>query len=109
ASYTDFPVSEDAKHFYKSGPPVLQRLLPFWLASLVDRLKIMLIPLIVLLMPLVRAAPPLAAWRTRRKIYVWYSALRDIDQRLILGLSDRELDVELSRVLVIEHQVTFVR
>ena len=51
-SYCDFPVSEDAKHFYKSGQPVLQRLLPFWLASLVDRAKVMLIPLVMLMMPL---------------------------------------------------------
>src|SRR5262249_12689993 len=54
SSYTDIPISEDAKHFYKSGPPMLQRMLPFWLASLVDRLKVMLIPLIMLLMPLIR-------------------------------------------------------
>lgn len=108
ASYTDIPVSEDAKHFYKSGPPVLQRFLPFWLASLVDRLKILLIPLIMLLMPLFRAAPPLVRWRTRRKIYLWYSALRDIDQKLVAGLSGPEIDQELARLRDIEHQVRFV-
>ena len=31
---------------------MLQRLLPFWLASLVDRAKVMLIPLVMLMMPL---------------------------------------------------------
>ncbi len=56
-SYCDFPVSEDAKHFYKSGQPVLQRLLPFWLASLVDRAKVMLIPLVMLMMPLAAGGP----------------------------------------------------
>ena len=95
-SYCDFPVSEDAKHFYKSGQPVLQRLLPFWVASLVDRAKVMLIPLVMLMMPLLRAAPPLMRWRTRRKIYLWYSDLREIDQRLVAGLSGPELDQELA-------------
>jgi TRAP transporter TAXI family solute receptor len=108
ASFTDIPVSEDAKHFYKSGPPALQRMLPFWLAALVDRLKIMLIPLIVLLMPLFRTAPPLVRWRTRRKIYLWYSVLRDIDQKIIMGLSGRQLDAEIARLRDIEHQVAFV-
>jgi TRAP transporter TAXI family solute receptor len=108
ASYTDFPVSEDAERFYKSGPPVLQRLLPFWLASLVDRLKIMLIPLVVLLMPLLRAAPPLVRWRTRRKIYLWYAALREMDERRAAGLSAAEIDQELARLRDIERQVTFV-
>ncbi len=107
-SYCDFPVSEDAKRFYKSGQPVLQRLLPFWLASLVDRAKVMLIPLVMLMMPLIRAAPPLMRWRTRRKIYLWYSDLREIDQRLVAGLSGPELDQELARLKDIEHQVAYV-
>ena len=101
-------MSEDAKRFYKSGQPVLQRLLPFWLASLVDRAKVMLIPLVMLMMPLVRAAPPLMRWRTRRKIYLWYSDLREIDQRLVTGLSGPELDQELARLKDIEHQVAYV-
>jgi uncharacterized protein len=107
-SYCDMPVSEDAMRFYKSGQPVLQRLLPFWLASLVDRAKVMLIPVIMLMMPLIRAAPPLMRWRTRRKIYRWYSKLREIDQRLITGLSGPELDQELARLKAIEHQVAYV-
>jgi uncharacterized protein len=107
-SYCDFPVGLDAKHFYQSGPPVLQRLLPFWLASLIDRAKVMLIPLVMLMMPLLRAAPPLMRWRTRRKIYLWYSDLRDIDQKLVTGLSGPEIDQELTRLKGIEHQVAFV-
>jgi TRAP transporter TAXI family solute receptor len=107
-SYCDFPVNEDAQRFYRSGQPVLQRLLPFWLASLVDRAKVMLIPLVMLMMPLLRAAPPLLRWRTRRKIYRWYSDLRTIDQRLVGGLSGAELDQELARLNKIEHQVAYV-
>ncbi len=107
-SYCDFPLSDDAKRFFTSGQPVLQRLLPFWLASLVDRAKVMLIPLVMLLMPLVRAAPPLLRWRTRRKIYLWYSDLRDIDQRLVSGISSADLDQELARLNEIEHQVAYV-
>ena len=107
-SYCDFPVSEDAKHYYKSGQPVLQRIFSFWLASLVERAKVMLIPLVMLMMPLFRAAPPLMKWRTRRKIYLWYSDLRDIDQKLIAGLSGPELDQELARLKDIEHQVAYL-
>src|SRR5262249_27175828 len=101
-------VSEDAKRFYKSGQPVLQRLLPFWLASLADRAKVMLIPLIMLMMPLLRAAPPLLRWRTRRKIYLWYSDLREIDQKLVAGLHGPELEQEVERLKEIEHQVAHV-
>jgi TRAP transporter TAXI family solute receptor len=108
AAYCDFAVSEDAKRFYKSGQPVLQRLLPFWVASLADRTKVMLIPLIMLLMPLLRTAPPLMRWRTRRKIYLWYSGLREIDSRMVAGLSAPELAEALARLDDIERQVAQV-
>ena len=107
-AFCDFPVSEEARHFYRSGPPVLQRLLPFWLASLVDRAKVMLIPILMLMMPLLRATPPLMRWRTRRKIYLWYSDLREIDQTLVAGASPAELDEELGRLREIEGQVARV-
>ena len=68
----------------------------------------MLIPLVMLMMPLIRAAPPLMRWRTRRKIYVWYSDLRDIDQRSVNGVSGAELDEEIARLKHIEHQVAHV-
>ncbi len=108
ASYTDIPVSADAETYYKNGPPLLQRYLPFWLASLVDRLKVMLVPLIMLLLPLFRAAPPLVRWRMRRKIYRWYSALRDIDKKIALGLAGAELDKEIARLHDINQQVAHV-
>ena len=107
-SFTDVPISEAASHFYKYGPPMLQRMLPFWLASLADRLKVMLIPLVMLLMPLFRAAPPLVRWRTRRKIYLWYSLLRDIDKKIVHGLSEPALSVEIARLHDIEKQVALV-
>jgi hypothetical protein len=68
----------------------------------------MLIPLIMLMMPLVRAAPPLMRWRTRRKIYLWYSDLREIDQKLVTGLRGPELDQEIARLKEIERQVAHV-
>lgn len=107
-SYCDLPVDEDARRFYTSGQPVLQRLLPFWLASMADRAKLMLIPLVMLAMPLFRAAPPLIRWRTRRKIYRWYAALRDVDQRLAAGIAGNDLDRQIDRLRKIEHQVVWV-
>ena len=65
-------------------------------------------PLIMLLLPLFRAAPPLVRWRTRRKIYLWYSALRDIDKKIAPGLSGAELDKEIARLRDIDHQVAHV-
>jgi len=51
AEALEIPLSPEAKHFYKSGQPLLQRYLPFWLAVLVEQLVVLLIPLIGLTYP----------------------------------------------------------
>jgi hypothetical protein len=45
----DFPISPDAERYYQSGTQFLYKQLPFWLASLVDRLLVVLVPLLVLI------------------------------------------------------------
>ncbi len=75
--YVEFPLSKEARRYYKYGPPLLQRYMPFWAATLIDRLKIMLLPLLALALPLFRLMPPIYRWRIRSRIYKWY---RDIDQ-----------------------------
>jgi TRAP transporter TAXI family solute receptor len=105
---TDLPLSADADRYFRTGPPVLQRFLPFWLASLLDRLKIMIIPLIMLMMPLFRVAPPLVRWQTRRKIYMWYAELRKIDQKTIDGMSTDEARQCVDRLHRLEQQIAHV-
>ena len=79
--FLDLPLHKEARRFFKSGPPFLQRYLPFWAATLIDRLKVMLIPLITLLIPLVKIIPPSYRWRVRYRIFHWYRELIDIGQR----------------------------
>ena len=74
--WIDLPINADAERYFKYGPPFLQRYMPFWAATQVDRLKVMLIPLIALLLPLIRIFPPTYRWRVRSRIYRWYKELR---------------------------------
>ena len=79
----DYTVSRETRHTFENGRSFLYRVLPFWAASLVDRLKILLLPLLTLLIPLFRVAPPLYRWRIRSRIYRWYKALRRLDGELL--------------------------
>ena len=83
SSNLEFPLNQDARRFYKHGPPFLQRYLPFWTASLIDRLKIMLVPLLTLLLPLIKIMPPTYRWRVRKKIYRWYVELQALDNESV--------------------------
>jgi TRAP transporter TAXI family solute receptor len=77
--HMELPLSPEADRFYRYGPSFLQRYLPFWAATQIDRLKVMLIPLIALLIPLVRVLPPTYRWRVRSRVYRWYGELRELD------------------------------
>ncbi|MEZ6010688.1 MAG: TAXI family TRAP transporter solute-binding subunit [Hyphomonas sp.] len=78
---TDLPISSQARRYYKDGPSFLRRYFSFSVANFLDRAWVLAIPLLTLLFPLVRAAPPIYRWRVRRKIYVWYKDIRDLERR----------------------------
>jgi hypothetical protein len=91
----DFPISPDAERYYKSGEQFLYKRLPFWLASLVDRLLVVLLPLLVVIIPATRVAPALYRWRVRSRIYRWYGALMAIEH----GIHDQQTPEERAAVL----------
>lgn len=77
-----YPLAKEAERYYRHGPPLLQRFLPFWAASLVDRLKVMLLPLVLMLLPFVKVMPPIYQWRMRARIYHWYDDLEDLEAEI---------------------------
>ena len=95
-NYLGFKLSADAEQYFESGPPLLQRYLPFWVANFISRMKVMLVPLVVVFFPLFKIIPPLYAWRTRRRIYRWYSELDAVDP----DLNKEELVDNLQEFLV---------
>jgi TRAP transporter TAXI family solute receptor len=105
---SELPVSGDARYFLANPPNILHRTLPFWVASLIDRLIILVLPLLVVLIPLIRLTPPLFKWRTQRKLLARYRRVRQIETevsdtspRLALqsGVDElRAMDQELARL-----------
>jgi len=82
ANYTEIPVARDAEKFYKNGPPMLQRYVPFWLANFFGRMWVVIVALGALILPLSRIVPPLYVWKVRSRIYRWYGQLRAVEQSL---------------------------
>ncbi|MFL6566740.1 MAG: TAXI family TRAP transporter solute-binding subunit, partial [Burkholderiales bacterium] len=76
---SEFALAKDAARYYQSGPPLLQRYLPFWLANLIDRMWVALFSIIAVLIPLSRLVPPLYAFRIRSRVFRWYRNLRQIE------------------------------
>ena len=106
--YVAFPLSSEAKRYFENGPPLLRRTLPFWAATLVDRLKVMLLPLIALAIPLLRSMPPLYQWRMRARVYRWYKELRIVEGNLSDNVDPEQLNQLRSELDRIEAEVNDV-
>ena len=78
----DFPVSEQAQRFYRTGGSWLHGHLPFWAATFVDRMLLVLISIGIVLVPLIGILPWLYTWRNRSKYYRWYRELRELEEEL---------------------------
>ena len=108
AESPELPLAEEAARFYQSGPPLLQRYLPFWLANLVDRMWVVLLSIIAVLIPASRVVPPLYEFRVRSRIFRWYGRLRGIEAQIDAAAADRarllheldELEGKVGRITV---------
>jgi TRAP-type uncharacterized transport system substrate-binding protein len=79
----DFPLSPDAARYYKSGKSFFFRVMPFWLASLTDRLLVLIVPVVVVLIPALRFVPPLYAWRVKSRLYRRYGELIALERSVL--------------------------
>ena len=77
---TDLPLSPQAEAYYRSGKPFLQRYLPFGLASAVERLLKVGVPILLVLLPFVRVLPAFNQWRVRRKLARSYRQLLEVER-----------------------------
>jgi TRAP-type uncharacterized transport system substrate-binding protein len=105
----EYRISDDAARFYKSGKGFLYRYLPFWMASLVDRTMVALVPIIVLLIPAVRLAPWLYSLRVRARIYRRYGELMAVERAMLSQAAPEEQEKLLKRVDEIEKTIISVR
>jgi len=88
----DFPVSDDAERHKRFGPSFLHRYLPYWIATVVERLIIVVVPLLVILVPLFNMLPQIMRWRVRSRIFRLYGELKllESDVATRMGVSPIE-------------------
>lgn len=98
-------LSEEAKRYFEYGDTFLEKVFPYWIASNIDRLKILLIPLLTLLFPLFKGFFPLYNWSMRSKIYRWYDEIREIDNELEV-LEKSKLQEELEKLEKLRYEIS---
>lgn len=98
----DYPINTEAERFYKSGRTFLYSHLPFWLASVVNRVLVVFLPLIVVLIPGLKMLPTVLRLGVRLQIYRWYRSLLAIDRELRHKITPEERERLLERLEAIQ-------
>lgn len=109
AKDTDFPISTQALNFYKSGLPIIDKYLPFWAATFVNRTLIVILPLLALLIPLTKIIPMVYVWLVKRKLFRYYGELRFLDTQLQEIKTAEDVELCLEKLNEIETKVVNVK
>jgi TRAP-type uncharacterized transport system substrate-binding protein len=99
AEEIDLPLSTEARDMYRGGPSFLQRSLPFWLAELLQRMLILVVPVVGIVYPLWSFVPRFYRWQTERRVFNIYGDLMRLEQELrrapsAAGLANRLDDLD---------------
>jgi len=106
---TDFPLSSQAANFYKNGLPFIDKYLPFWAATFVNRSLVVILPLLAILIPLTKIIPVFYNWLVRRKLFRCYGELRYLDTQVREPLDDEERKEMLAKLNEIEDRARVLR
>lgn len=105
----DIQISADAARYYQSGKGFMYRNLPFWLASLLDRTLVVLLPILVVLIPGVRMVPSIYGWRVKNRIYRYYGDLMALERAALLPLDVAQREALIQKLGDIEKAVITVK
>ncbi len=98
------PESPVAVHFEQKGSPLLMDYLPFWLAELVNRLFVVLLPFCVFAYPVILALPTYRKRRVQVRINRIYSTLKKFEGELITNYDPAKHDEYLAKIDLMEYE-----
>lgn len=110
--YGEFPAfkssiiqeSPVAQHFYEKGSPALLKYVPFWLAEFIDRMIVLLLPLVAFLYPVIKAMPAYRTNRALSRINQLLSQLKVLERDVLSNFDAAMADDYKSQINDIENR-----
>ena len=109
AESVDLPLSAEAERFHKSGRPFLQELLPFWIAVLIGRALLVLVPLAAVTYPIFRFVPMAYDWMMRSRIERLYREMRSIENTMEDRIHELDASTMKAQIDQIEQRAIHLR
>ncbi len=101
----EFSISSDAIRYYKTGKTFLYRYLPFWMASLANRIIVVFVPIVVVLVPGLRIIPAILRWRVMLRFYRWYRELMLLERDMMVEMAPGKREELLARLHDLDREV----
>jgi len=98
-----------AENFYQNGLPFLDKYLPFWVATFVNRMLIVLIPLLALLIPLTKIIPAIYTQLVKRKLFRYYGELRFLETQIQANIDKQDFEKCWTELVDIEDRVNTLK
>lgn len=107
-SYRDHsvPLSPIAKHYFESGTPIAARFLPFWVASFIDRMWLLLLAIVTVAFPLFKMLPNYRLTRVRIELSTAYENLRQIESQMLRAQNKEEFEENLAELNALEEAIS---
>ncbi|NRB35293.1 MAG: ABC transporter substrate-binding protein [Rhodobacteraceae bacterium] len=102
----DLPMNNQAAEALTDGPSVFEKYLPYWMAAQIRSVLLILVPLLLVTFPILRALPMLFVWQMNTRVFKHYRELLQIERRMADGnLSDEDRADCLERLAEIDAKV----
>ncbi|MGY6409755.1 MAG: TAXI family TRAP transporter solute-binding subunit [Alkalilacustris sp.] len=98
-----------AVQLLRDGPGPLDGALPFWAVAQINRVLVLLLPVLFLLVPLMRALPALYAWGMNARIWRHYDEVMAIDTAGETAADPQAIEALLARLSELDAAVRRVR
>ncbi len=92
ASRLEIPQHDAARRFMADGESWLSRHVPFWAVLWLERLALLLIPILAVLLPALRLLPAIINWRVKQIIKRHYESLAEVEARMRSATTAGELE-----------------
>ena len=102
----EYTISDDALRYYKSGKGfTYSHVKSFWLANLINRLLVVIVPLLLVLIPAIRFLPVAYRWSVQIRIYRCYRPLLRLERDAETPLTRDKAVALLERLDALEADV----
>ena len=101
----EYPVARIAADYYKNGPSLLPKYLPFWMTIYAQRVIAFLIATLAIVFPVFSVAPRLYVWFVQERLRRLYRRLRVIENAMEGELTLAEIEAFQSELTEIDRAV----